>query len=136
MRLNGLTFPARFRATHEAGRNYRHYIEASIRLAVMTHTRTMRDAIGEALGEIVARQRGELVTESARLHRVANEISPELEARIKSLENAVDDHYEEVTQRLDALEASAKDRTTLVFDGNTPPFDLLRGGSITNLLKK
>jgi modulator of FtsH protease HflC len=38
--------------------------------------------------------------------------------------------------RLDALEASAKDRTTLIFDANTPPFDLLRGGSITNLLKK
>jgi len=38
--------------------------------------------------------------------------------------------------RLDALEASAKDRTTLIFDGNTAPFDLLRGGSITNLLKK
>ena len=38
--------------------------------------------------------------------------------------------------RLDALEASAKDRTTLIFDANTAPFDLLRGGSTTNLLKK
>ena len=38
--------------------------------------------------------------------------------------------------RLDALEASSKDRTTLIFDANTSPFDLLRGGSTTNLLKK
>lgn len=38
--------------------------------------------------------------------------------------------------RLDALEASAKDRTTLIFDANTAPFDLLRSGSITNLLNK
>jgi membrane protease subunit HflC len=37
--------------------------------------------------------------------------------------------------RLDALEASLKDRSTLIFDANTPPFDLFRGAS-TNLLKK
>ena len=37
--------------------------------------------------------------------------------------------------RLDALEASTKDRTTLIFDANTPPFDLFRGAS-TNLLHK
>lgn len=30
MRLNGLTFPVRFRFTHAAGHNYRHYIEATI----------------------------------------------------------------------------------------------------------
>jgi hypothetical protein len=29
MRLGGITFPARFRFTHEAGRNYRHYIEVT-----------------------------------------------------------------------------------------------------------
>ena len=38
--------------------------------------------------------------------------------------------------RLDALEAATKDRTTLIFDANTAPFDLLRSGSTTNLLKK
>jgi len=38
--------------------------------------------------------------------------------------------------RLDALESSLKERSTLIFDANTPPFDLLRGGSSTNLLKK
>lgn len=38
--------------------------------------------------------------------------------------------------RLDALETASKDRTTLIFDANTAPFDLLRGGSTTNLLKK
>jgi len=37
--------------------------------------------------------------------------------------------------RLDALEASLKDRSTLIFDANTPPFDLFRGAS-TNLLRK
>lgn len=37
--------------------------------------------------------------------------------------------------RLNALEASLKDRAVLVFDQNTPPFDLLRGAS-TNLLTK
>jgi membrane protease subunit HflC len=37
--------------------------------------------------------------------------------------------------RLTALEASLKDRSTLIFDANTPPFDLFRGAS-TNLLKK
>ena len=37
--------------------------------------------------------------------------------------------------RLDALEASLKDRATLIFDANTPPFDLFRGAS-TNLLHK
>ena len=37
--------------------------------------------------------------------------------------------------RLDALEASLKDRSTLIFDANTPPFDLFRGAS-TNLLHK
>lgn len=37
--------------------------------------------------------------------------------------------------RLNALEASLKDRAVLVFDQNTPPFDLLRGAS-TNLLSK
>jgi membrane protease subunit HflC len=36
--------------------------------------------------------------------------------------------------RLDALEASLKDRSTLIFDANTPPFDLFRGS--TNLLRK
>ena len=30
MRLNGITFPARFRFTHDAGQGYRHYIEATI----------------------------------------------------------------------------------------------------------
>jgi hypothetical protein len=29
LRLNGLTLPVRFRFTHEAGRSYRHYIEAT-----------------------------------------------------------------------------------------------------------
>lgn len=29
MRIMGITFPARFRFTHEAGQNYRHYIEAT-----------------------------------------------------------------------------------------------------------
>lgn len=38
--------------------------------------------------------------------------------------------------QLDALEASLKERSTLVFDANTPPFNLLRSGSTTNLLKK
>lgn len=37
--------------------------------------------------------------------------------------------------RLNALEASLKERSTLIFDANTPPFDLFRGGS-TNLLRK
>ncbi len=37
--------------------------------------------------------------------------------------------------RLDALESSLKDRSTLIFDQNTPPFDLFRGVS-TNLLRK
>jgi membrane protease subunit HflC len=37
--------------------------------------------------------------------------------------------------RLDALETSLKERSTLIFDANTPPFDLFRGVS-TNLLKK
>jgi len=36
--------------------------------------------------------------------------------------------------RLDALEVAAKDRTTLILDPHTPPFDLLTGVS-TNLLK-
>ena len=30
MRIRGLTFPGRFRFTHDAGRGYRHYIEATI----------------------------------------------------------------------------------------------------------
>ena len=30
MRFRGVTFPARFRFSHEAGRNYRHYIEATL----------------------------------------------------------------------------------------------------------
>lgn len=30
MRVNGITFPARFRFTHQAGEAYRHYIEATI----------------------------------------------------------------------------------------------------------
>lgn len=30
MRINGITFPGRFRFTHTAGRDYRHYIEATI----------------------------------------------------------------------------------------------------------
>ena len=30
MRLNGITFPARFRFTHDAGQRYRHYIEATV----------------------------------------------------------------------------------------------------------
>ena len=30
MRVNGLTFPGRFRFTHQAGEDYRHYIEATI----------------------------------------------------------------------------------------------------------
>jgi modulator of FtsH protease HflC len=38
--------------------------------------------------------------------------------------------------QLDALESSLKERSTLVFDANTPPFNLLRGGATTNLLKK
>jgi len=29
MRVNGITFPGRFRFVHEAGQNYRHYIEAT-----------------------------------------------------------------------------------------------------------
>jgi hypothetical protein len=29
LRLGGITFPARFRFTHDAGRSYRHYIEAT-----------------------------------------------------------------------------------------------------------
>jgi hypothetical protein len=29
LRVNGITFPARFRFTHKAGRDYRHYIEAT-----------------------------------------------------------------------------------------------------------
>lgn len=37
--------------------------------------------------------------------------------------------------RLNALEGSLKDRTTLVFDRNTAPFDLF-GGASTNLLSK
>jgi len=37
--------------------------------------------------------------------------------------------------RLSALEGSLKDRSTLIFDQNTPPFDLFRGAS-TNLLHK
>jgi len=36
--------------------------------------------------------------------------------------------------RLTALEASLTDRTTLIFDQNSPPFDLL-GGSATNALR-
>jgi membrane protease subunit HflC len=36
--------------------------------------------------------------------------------------------------RLTALEASLSDRTTLIFDQNSPPFDLLGGGA-TNALK-
>ena len=36
MRLVGITFPARFRFTHDAGRGYRHYIEATLfRLRLM-----------------------------------------------------------------------------------------------------
>jgi len=38
--------------------------------------------------------------------------------------------------QLDAMETSLKDRSTLVFDASTPPFNLLRGGASTNLLKK
>lgn len=30
LRLGGITFPARFRFTHDAGRGYRHYIEATV----------------------------------------------------------------------------------------------------------
>lgn len=30
LRFSGITFPARFRFTHDAGQNYRHYIEATI----------------------------------------------------------------------------------------------------------
>ena len=30
LRLNGITLPVRFRFTHDAGRNYRHYIEATV----------------------------------------------------------------------------------------------------------
>lgn len=30
MRVGGLTFRARFRFTHKAGQDYRHYIEATI----------------------------------------------------------------------------------------------------------
>ncbi len=37
--------------------------------------------------------------------------------------------------RLSALEGSLKERSVLIFDQNTPPFDLFRGAS-TNLLKK
>jgi modulator of FtsH protease HflC len=37
--------------------------------------------------------------------------------------------------RLNALEGSLKERSTLIFDQNTPPFDLFRGGS-TNWLSK
>jgi modulator of FtsH protease HflC len=37
--------------------------------------------------------------------------------------------------RLNALESSLKERSVLIFDQQTPPFDLFRGGS-TNLLKK
>jgi modulator of FtsH protease HflC len=37
--------------------------------------------------------------------------------------------------RLNALESSLKDRSVLIFDQQTPPFDLFRGAS-TNLLKK
>jgi modulator of FtsH protease HflC len=37
--------------------------------------------------------------------------------------------------RLDALEASLKERSTLIFDASTPPFDLFNGAS-TNLLNK
>ena len=37
--------------------------------------------------------------------------------------------------RLTALEDSLKDRSTLIFDQQTPPFDLFRGGS-TNLMTK
>jgi len=37
--------------------------------------------------------------------------------------------------RLNALEGSLKDRSTLVFDQHTPPFDLFSGVS-TNLLHK
>ncbi len=37
--------------------------------------------------------------------------------------------------RLNALEGSLKDRSTLIFDQHTPPFDLFRGVS-TNLLNK
>ncbi len=36
--------------------------------------------------------------------------------------------------RLNALENSLKDRSTLIFDQQTTPFDLFRGGSTTNLL--
>jgi membrane protease subunit HflC len=36
--------------------------------------------------------------------------------------------------RLSALEGSLKDRSTLIFDQRTPPFDLFRGVS-TNLFK-
>lgn len=38
--------------------------------------------------------------------------------------------------QLDAMELSLKERATLVFDASTPPFNLLRSGSTTNLLKK
>jgi len=37
--------------------------------------------------------------------------------------------------RLNALESSLKERSTLIFDQQTPPFDLFRGAS-TNLLHK
>ncbi len=37
--------------------------------------------------------------------------------------------------RLSALEGALKDRSILIFDQQTPPFDLFRGGS-TNLLDK
>jgi len=37
--------------------------------------------------------------------------------------------------RLNALENSLKDRSILIFDQHTPPFDLFRSVS-TNLLKK
>ena len=37
--------------------------------------------------------------------------------------------------RLNALEGSLKERSTLIFDQHTPPFDLFLGSS-TNLLNK
>jgi membrane protease subunit HflC len=37
--------------------------------------------------------------------------------------------------RLNALESSLKDKSTLIFDRNTPPFDLF-GGASTNLISK
>ena len=38
--------------------------------------------------------------------------------------------------RLNALESSLKDRSTLIFDGRTPPFDVLAGGISTNLFRR